>query len=115
MGPQDITTLLKQWGAGDRDAMNRLFPLVYEELQRMARGHFAGERSGHTLQSTALVHELYLRIADGVTTLQDRRHFFAVTSRQMRRLLIDHARAAQAEKGGGALTQVELSDSDGAS
>jgi RNA polymerase sigma factor (TIGR02999 family) len=108
MSSQSITELVRLWGEGDRQAGDRLFPLVYDELRRMARQYFRGESPGNTLQPTALVHDLYLKLSSQGMQFQDRNHFYAVAARQMRRLLIDHARAAKAEKRGGALARVEL-------
>jgi RNA polymerase sigma factor (TIGR02999 family) len=100
----DITGLLKAWGRGDRGALDRLTPLVYNELRHLADGYIRHERPGHSLQATALVHEAYLRLVRvGEMGWQDRVHFFAVSARMMRRILVDHARARQAAKRGGAV------------
>ena len=101
-GSPEITRLLKAWGRGDESALDRLTPLVYDELKRLARRHARHERAGHTLQGTALVNEAYLRLVDvaGVEW-QDRNHFFAVASRIIRRILVDAARARGAQKRGG--------------
>ncbi len=91
--------------------MNELFPVIYTELHRRAEGHMRRERRDHTLQPTALVNEAYLRLADAEDLdWKDRQHFFAVSSRVMRRVLVDHARASQAEKRGGAMERVPLAD-----
>jgi RNA polymerase sigma factor (TIGR02999 family) len=108
MASQEITELIRRWGEGDRDAADRLFPMIYSELRRMAHHYFRGERSGHTLQPTGLVHDLYLKLERQGMEFQDRKHFFAVAASQMRRMLIDHARAAKAEKRGGGSVRVEL-------
>jgi len=108
MASQEITELVRRWGGGDRDAADRLFPMIYSELRRMAQHYFRSERSGHTLQPTALVHDLYLKLERQGMEFQDRKHFFAVAASQMRRMLIDHARAANAEKRGGGGARVEL-------
>lgn len=98
----DVTALLGEWRAGRPDALARLLPVVYGELRSLARRHLAGERPAHTLQPTALVHELYLRLArDDAPAWESRRQFFAVAGRLMRSLLIDHARARSALKRGG--------------
>jgi RNA polymerase sigma factor (TIGR02999 family) len=91
---KDVTGLLVAWGAGDQAALEKLIPLVFHELRRLAKRHLGRERRGHTLQTTALVNEVYLRLVDarGVRW-QDRAHFFAIASRLMRRILVDHARA----------------------
>jgi RNA polymerase sigma factor (TIGR02999 family) len=100
--PAEITVLLKAWAGGDQSALDRLTPLVYDELKRLARRYARQERAGHTLHGTALVNEAYLRLVD-VTGVdwQDRTHFFAVAARIMRRILIDAARARTADKRGG--------------
>lgn len=91
--PPPITALLQEWRAGDRAALDRLTPVVYEELRRLARRTLAGERKGHTLQPTALVNEAYLRLVGTDVPWRDRVHFFAVAARLIRRILVDHARA----------------------
>jgi RNA polymerase sigma factor (TIGR02999 family) len=110
-GSGDITVLLKAWGRGDQGALERLTPLVYDELRRLARRYMRQERGGNTLQGTALVNEAYLRLVDvsGVDW-QDRAHFFAVSAKVMRRILIDAARARAAEKRGGQLERVDHSE-----
>jgi RNA polymerase sigma factor (TIGR02999 family) len=107
--PQEITRLLAEWSKGDRDALERLTPLVQAELRRIARRQMSRERPGHTLQATALVNEAYLRLAghDGFEW-QDRLHFFAVCAQVMRHVLIDHARARERGKRGGGAVQVSL-------
>ena len=106
----NISQLLRELSQGRRDALDRLLPLVYDQLRHIAHGQLRGERSGHTLTSTALVHEAYLRLVKiDQVRWQDRAHFFAVTARVMRRILIDYARAAKREKRGGNATRVSLS------
>jgi len=102
----DITGLLKAWGQGDAGALEELMPLVYAQLRTQARRHLRNERSGLTLQSTALVHEVYLRLtrADAVDW-QNRVHFFALSAQMMRRILVDAARARAAVKRGGGAVQ----------
>jgi len=91
--------LFRRWRAGDDDALHRLLPLVYEELRRVARRHLRGERSDHTLQTTALIHEAYLRLMNqGAAEVSDHCHFVALTSHLMRQILVDHARARLAKK-----------------
>lgn len=98
----DLTRLLKAWTAGDQQALEKLTPLVYRELHRVAHRRMAGERSGHTLQTTALVNEVYVRLVDcGQIDWQDRAHFFAVSSQLMRRILVDFARSRGYQKRGG--------------
>lgn len=108
----DITGLLTRWRDGDAAAYEELTPMVYEELRRMARAAFRGERSGHTLQPTALVHEAFGRLAGIEIDWQDRSHFYALCARMMRRILTDHAKTKAAEKRGGPLLRVTLSDED---
>jgi len=98
----EVTRLLRAWRHGDRDALESLIPLVYGDLRRMAERHLRGERPGHTLQPTAIVHEAYLRLVGGEEGgWQNRAHFFAAAARSMRRILVDHARAREAKKRGG--------------
>ena len=111
MGPSstsNVTRLLLQWSEGDTAAREALIPLVYGELRRIARQCLASQRPGHTLQSTALVHEAYLRLVDHSSVhWENRVHFFAVAAQLMRRILVDHARRQRAAKrGGGNLTLV---------
>src|SRR5216684_3457469 len=99
---KDITGLLLQWGSGNREALNELTPLVYDELRQLAARQLRLERPGHTLQSTALVHEAYLKLIDQQRVQwQDREHFFAVASQVIRHILVSHARARNASKRGG--------------
>jgi RNA polymerase sigma factor (TIGR02999 family) len=101
-GSEDISRLLKAWSAGDQTALDRLTPLVYDELQRMARRHMRKERPGNTLQTTALVHEAYVRLVDAKSVeREDRAQFFALSAQIMRRILVDRARARISEKRGG--------------
>lgn len=107
----DVTRLLDALGGGDRAALDALFPLVYDELRRLARRHLSRERPEHTLDSVALVNEAYLKLADqdGVR-LENRAHFFAVSARAMRAILVDHARARNAAKRGGGGVPVPLDE-----
>jgi RNA polymerase sigma factor (TIGR02999 family) len=98
----EVTRLLLAWKQGDRGALERLIPLVYSDLHRMAQRRLGRERPGHTLQPTAIVNELYLRLVGGEKEdWQNRAHFFAAAARSMRRILVDHARARNAKKRGG--------------
>jgi RNA polymerase sigma factor (TIGR02999 family) len=100
----EVTRLLLAWRQGNREALEKLIPLVYSDLHRMARRHLGRERPGHSLQPTAIVNELYLRLVGGEspkTEWQNRAHFFAAAARSMRRILVDHARARSAKKRGG--------------
>lgn len=91
--PANFTQLLTEWKSGEPQALERLTPLIYEELRRIARNHMRGERNGHTLQATAVVHEAFLRLVQANVSLNDRAHFFALASRLMRRVLVDHAKS----------------------
>jgi RNA polymerase sigma factor (TIGR02999 family) len=106
---RDVTLLLQQWQRGEAEALDRLLPLVYDELRRVARARLRNERDTHTLQATALVHEAYLRLAgDARPTAQNRAHFFAIAARLMRQILVDHARRRRARKRGGGDTGITL-------
>jgi RNA polymerase sigma factor (TIGR02999 family) len=108
--PGDVTKLLRLLRTGDRKAESELFELTYAELRRMARAKLKGERVSHTLTSTALVHEAYVRLSERDHTLLDRSHLFAVAATAMRRVLVDHARARQAAKRGSAPDRIGLED-----
>ena len=106
---ENITQLLLQWRGGDESALEQLMPLVYEELRRLARQCMRGERAGHTLQTTALVNEAYLRLVNSSRVQwQDRAHFFAIASQLMRRVLVDEARRRRNLKRGGEYTRIEI-------
>ncbi|HYU32360.1 MAG TPA: sigma-70 family RNA polymerase sigma factor [Thermoanaerobaculia bacterium] len=106
---RDITELLIAWERGDDEALRRVAPLVYDDLRAIAAAHLRGERQEHTLQPTALVHEAYLRLSEQRRRQwKERRQFFAVASRLMRQVLVDHARSRQAAKRGGELTRIEV-------
>ena len=102
--PHEITELLEQWSGGNQAALDQLYPLVYEELRRLARSYMRREPKGHTLQTTALINEAYVRLVDQQSVRwQNRSHFFAISAQIMRRILVDHARRhLQAKRGGGA-------------
>jgi RNA polymerase sigma factor (TIGR02999 family) len=89
----NFTQLLTEWRSGDPQALERLTPLVYDELRRLARSYMRGERGSHTLQATAVVHEAFLRLIQANVAVQDRTHFFSLASRLMRRVLVDHAKS----------------------
>jgi RNA polymerase sigma factor (TIGR02999 family) len=111
-----VTGLLQAWRAGDEAALERLTPLVYQELRRIARRSLRSEREGHSLQATALVHEAYLRLVDARhVDWHDRVHFFAMAARLMRRVLVDHARARRRGKRGKGAVPLPLTDAKGAS
>jgi len=100
--PQSVTTLLDKWQAGSEEGLCAVFPVVYNELRRVAHYHLQNERPGHTLQSTALVHEAYLRLAkQGVTQFQNREHIVAICALLMRQILVEYARRHRATKRGG--------------
>ena len=107
----EVTQLLLAWGQGDEAALARLMPIVHDELRRVARRHMAHERPGHTLQATALVNEAYVRLIDvRQMQWQNRAHFFAMSARLMRRVLVDFARARHYQKRGGGARQVSLDE-----
>jgi RNA polymerase sigma factor (TIGR02999 family) len=106
----DVSALLRAWSNGNQDALQALTPIVYEELHRLARRYLRRERSGHSLQTTALVNEAYMRLADYTRMQwQDRAHFFAVSAQVMRRILVDHARRQNVKRGRG-VQHVPLED-----
>lgn len=108
----DVTHLLQAWGQGDSDALDRLMPLVYEELRRIAKRHMLHQRPGHTLQTTALTNEVYLRLVDAKkVNWQDRAHFFAICANTMRRILVDFARSWGSQKRGGGERPLSLEES----
>ena len=107
----EVTRLLQAWGLGDDSALERLMPLVYNELHRLAHRYMAGEQPGQTLQTTALVHEVYLRLVDANDIdWQNRAHFFGLCARLMRRILIDFARSRNYQKRGGHFAHIELEE-----
>jgi RNA polymerase sigma-70 factor, ECF subfamily len=107
----EVTQLLKAWTTGDERALEKLTPLVYEQLRRVAQHHMAGQRPGHILQTTALVNEVYLQLLDcGQMNWQDRAHFFAMSAQLMRRILIDFARSRGSQKRGGDAVHVSLDE-----
>jgi RNA polymerase sigma-70 factor (ECF subfamily) len=109
--PVNVTQLLLAWSQGDEAALDRLIPVVYRELRRLAHRHMRGERPGHSLQTTALVHEAYQRLVDTPHVhWQDRTHFFAVCAQLMRRILVDFARSRRYQKRGGGLRLVSLDE-----
>jgi RNA polymerase sigma factor (TIGR02999 family) len=110
--PQQLTELLQSWSQGDEGALDKLVPMVYEELHRLAHRYLADERPGHTLQTTSLVHEAYLRLVDSAhSNWEGRAHFFAVCAQVMRRILVDWARSRQALKRGNDMPRLEFQES----
>ena len=108
-----VTELLVRWRGGDKAALDALMPLVYSELRRIANRHLQAERSDHTLQSTALVHEAYVRLTNQqLPQWQNRAHFFAVAAQLMRQILVDHARSHRASKRGGEVYKLALDDAE---
>ncbi|SRR6266480_3787581 len=111
VSPHRMTQLLQQWSRGDSAALTELTPLVYEELHRLAHHFMEGQRPNHTLQTTALVNEAYLRLADQTNpSWQNRAHFFAVAARAMRQILVSYARSQRSQKRGGGALKVELDE-----
>ena len=109
--PNQVTALLVRWREGDRQALDSLLPLVYKELRRIAHHYLQSERPDHTLQSTSLVHEAYLRlVAQNVPQWQNRAHFFAVAAQLMRQILVDYARSHRAAKRGGSAFKLALDE-----
>src|SRR5580704_2278026 len=111
--PANFTQLLTEWRTGQPQALERLTPLVYDELRRLARNYMRAERGSHTLQATAVVHEAFLRLVQANVDLQDRQHFFALASRLMRRVLVDHAKSRSRMKRDGGVrdhTGINLSE-----
>jgi RNA polymerase sigma factor (TIGR02999 family) len=110
-GPREITQLLAAWSRGDQFALEKLAPLVYEELRRLAQHHMGRQRPGHTLQATALVNEAYLRLArQERPSFANRSHFLAVAAKAMRQILVDHAKASHRHKRGGGASEIELDE-----
>jgi len=109
--PHQVTTLLKQWGDGDRTALEQLMPLVYNELHRLAHQHMRRERRGHILQTSALINEAYLRLVDKPQIRwENRAHFFGIAARLMRRILVEEARKRDSAKRGGTAIQVPMDE-----
>jgi RNA polymerase sigma factor (TIGR02999 family) len=110
-GPTNITELLAGYGRGDKEALDQLMPIVYDELHRQAARYLRREQAGHTLQTTALIHEAYVRLVDQRNVQwQNRAHFFGIAAQMMRRILVDHARAKKRAKRGGSEIRVSLAD-----
>jgi RNA polymerase sigma-70 factor (ECF subfamily) len=106
----DVTRWLRAWSRGNEEALEKLMPLVYRELHRRARRFIVRERTGHTLQATALIHEAYLRLVGARTDWRDRGHFYALSSRLMRQILVDHARTRGRQKRGGAAAPISFDE-----
>jgi RNA polymerase sigma factor (TIGR02999 family) len=110
--PANFTQLLTEWRSGHPQALDRLTPLVYDELRRLARNYMRGERGSHTLQATAVVHEAFMRLIQANVALQDRGHFFALASRLMRRVLVDHAKSRSRMKRNSGARDIIAEDSE---
>jgi len=109
--PENVTELLQQWQDGDQEALDRLLPLVYDELRRQAHRYLRRERANHTLQTTALINEAYLKLVDQrAVQWQNRAHFFGIAAQAMRRILVDYARTKNREKRGGAIPDLPLDE-----
>lgn len=108
--PDEITRLLADWSGGDEKALNALTPLIYEELRRLARRYMRRERPNHTLQSTALVHEAYVRLLGQEVEWKSRAHFYAIAAKMMRRILLDHAKSHKASKRGSGIPAESLDE-----
>ena len=107
----EVTHLLLAWRQGEKEALGRLIPLVYEELRRLAHSYMRNERKGHTLQTTALVNEAYLRLVDcSKVNWQNRSHFLAICAQMMRRILVDYARSHRSQKRGGSAERISLEE-----
>ncbi|HSZ60980.1 MAG TPA: sigma-70 family RNA polymerase sigma factor [Terriglobales bacterium] len=107
---QLVTRLLQEWGGGNKEALDELMPIVYQQLRKLASFSLRSERPDHTLRATALVHEAYLRLVDADVAWQDRVHFFAVSARLLRRILVDHAKANHRQKRGGGVETISLDE-----
>jgi len=107
---QLVTRLLREWGGGNKSALDELMPVVYQQLRKLASICLRSERPDHTLRATALVHEAYLRLVDADVAWQDRVHFFAVSARLLRRILVDHAKASKRQKRGGGAETIPLDE-----
>jgi RNA polymerase sigma-70 factor (ECF subfamily) len=107
---QAVTRLLQQWSGGNKQALDELMPLVYDQLRRLASNCLRAERPDHTLRATALVHEAYVRLIDADVDWENRVHFFAVSARMLRRILVDHAKSRNREKRGGEFEKIPLDE-----
>ncbi len=108
--PESVTSYLQAWSAGNKEALDGLMPLVYDQLHRLAARCLRSERPDHTLRATALVNEAYLRLVDANVDWQDRVHFFAISARILRRILVDHAKANRSEKRGGGEEKLQFDE-----
>jgi RNA polymerase sigma factor (TIGR02999 family) len=107
---QAVTQLLREWSSGNKQALDQLMPVVYDQLRRLASNCLRAERPDHTLRATALVHEAYVRLVDSDVAWEDRVHFFAVSARMLRRILVDHAKANKRKKRGGEFQQIPFEE-----
>jgi RNA polymerase sigma factor (TIGR02999 family) len=107
---QLVTQLLQQWASGNKQALDALMPVVYDQLRKLAANCLRAERPDHTLRATALVHEAYIRLIDADVAWQDRVHFFAVSARMLRRILVDHAKSRNRDKRGGEFEKIAFDE-----
>src|SRR5271170_4276233 len=107
---QLVTRLLREWGGGNKEALDQLMPVVYQQLRKLASICLRSERPDHTLRATALVHEAYIRLVDAEVAWQDRVHFFAVSARVLRHILVDHAKSGKRQKRGGGVETISLDE-----
>ncbi len=110
MSASEVTTLLRNWRSGDARALDELTPLIYDDLRRIAARYLRSERSGHTLQATALVNESFARLSESEPSFNDRAHFFAIAARTMRHILTDYGRARRSQKRGGGIAPITLQE-----
>src|SRR5579862_4902153 len=108
--PEAVTVLLQQWSEGNQAALDQLMPVVYGQLRKLAAYSLRGERPGHTLRATELVHEAYLKLIDSDVPWQNRAHFYAVAARVLRHILVDHAKAGRRHKRGGGAEKIPLDE-----
>ena len=110
MDQPDVTNLLQAWGSGNKNALDQLMPIVYDQLRKLAARCLSSERRDHTLRATAMVNEVYLRLIQSDVSLNDRMHFYALASRMLRRILVDHAKSQKREKRGGDAQHISLDE-----
>ncbi len=110
MEQQDVTSLLQAWGGGSKDALDQLIPIVHDQLRKLASRCLGSERRDHTLRATALVNEVYLRLVHSDVSVNDRMHFYALASRMLRRILVDHAKSQKRDKRGGDAQHISLDE-----
>ncbi len=109
-GPQHATRLLQEWGSGNKEALDQLMPMIYDQLHKLAGRYLYSERPNHTLRATALVNEAYVRLVDAEVSFQDKVHFYAVAASTLRRILVDYAKARNRDKRGGGAENIEFDE-----